>query len=257
MPPGSRLVSKNITCEQLLNHSVDTGWALCYIGHRFSAWGQNTHRTEKSVWSLCSNRIGRQWRSHPNNRHRLWRLCWAPHRRWWKMAGSPLRTGVQEGGAERNRAPPAPGFPLHGARDACSPPVVLRRPLWHRGMCVSWELKDGLRRSGRGLLSLEATVSGKALRLGKMGDAQGSESRPAWWLHRSSLHRQWCGGGSVGRGLTPTALMQGTDAGSIHWIGPGEAMLGDQRGRWKSFDFISWHEDIHKRWICHDLWLMP
>lgn len=53
-------------------------------------------------------------------------------------SGEPsLRTGVQEGGAERNRAPPGPGFPLHGAWDVCSPPVVLRRPLWHRGMCVS------------------------------------------------------------------------------------------------------------------------
>lgn len=53
--------------------------------------------------------------------------------------------------------------------------------------------------------------------------------------------------GGVGRRLTPTALVQGTDAGSIHWIGPGEAVLGDQRGRWKSSDFISWLEDIH-RW---------
>ena len=55
-----------------------------------------------------------------------------------KEGGEPsLETGVQEGVAERNGAPPTPGLPLHGAQDACSPPVVLRIPRWHRGACVS------------------------------------------------------------------------------------------------------------------------
>lgn len=55
-----------------------------------------------------------------------------------KEGGEPsLRTGVQEGVAERNGVPPTPGFPLHGAQDACSPPVVLRITVWHCGMCVS------------------------------------------------------------------------------------------------------------------------
>ena len=51
----------------------------------------------------------------------------------------------------------------------------------------------------------------------------------------------------VGGELPSTALMQVTDAGSIHLMGPVEAVLGDQRGRWKSFNFISWPEDIHKQ----------
>ena len=50
----------------------------------------------------------------------------------------------------------------------------------------------------------------------------------------------------VGRELASAALMQVTDAGSIHWMGPVEAVLGDQRGRWKSFNVISWLEYIHK-----------
>ena len=50
----------------------------------------------------------------------------------------------------------------------------------------------------------------------------------------------------VGGELPSAALMQVTDAGSIHWMGPVEAVLGDQRGRWKSFNFISWLEYIHK-----------
>lgn len=63
---------------------------------------------------------------------------WCHKRDALKEGGEPsLRTGVQEGVAERNGVPPTPGFPLHGAQDACSPPVVLRITVWHCGMCVS------------------------------------------------------------------------------------------------------------------------
>ena len=79
-----------------------------------------------------------------------------------------------------------------------------------------------------------------------MGDAQASASRPARWQHRSKLCGQWWGvGGGRRAGIRCTDA--GDDAGPIHWTGPEEAVLGGPRGRGKSFDFISWLEDIHKR----------
>lgn len=56
-------------------------------------------------------------------------------------------------------------------------------------------------------------------------------------------------GGGVGGGRRAgiRCTDAGDDAGPIHWTGPAEAVLGVLRGRGKSFDFISWLEDIHKR----------